>query len=165
MDSKVDMYLKRSKTELETAQILFKISEDKEIKKNFEILEDATYYSGVISHAYYGIFYSAKSMLLSKNIETTAPSVHKKTFDSFKKEFIDSGVLNAKLLMIYKKMITRAETLLGIFKSEKKKRGEFTYNTIPQANVDPANESIKNAKEFIKHCHMCLIDVNGDEKD
>jgi hypothetical protein len=45
---------------------------------------------------------------------------------------------------------------LEIFKTEKKKRGDFTYNTIPQANMEPAGESIKNAKEFMKHCNAYL---------
>jgi uncharacterized protein (UPF0332 family) len=96
-------------------------------------------------------------MLLTKNIETESPEVHKKTLDAFKKEFIDTGLLDAKLLIIYKQMIIRAETLLEIFKTEKKKRGDFTYNTIPQANIEPAEESINNAKEFIKHCNSYLI--------
>ncbi len=150
------MHFRRAKTELETAEILHAVSKNKDAKQNFDISPDSTYYSGVISHAYYAIFYSAKAMLLAKNIETEAPEVHKKTLAAFKKEFIDSGLLDARLLIIYKQMIIRAETLLEIFKAEKKKRGDFTYNTIPQANAEPAEESIKNAKEFIKHCNTYL---------
>ena len=82
--------------------------------------------------------------------------MHKKTLEHFKNEFIDSGLLDTRLLIIYKQMIIRAETLLEIFRTEKRKRGIFTYNTIPQANVEPAEESIKNAKEFIKHCNAYL---------
>ena len=89
-------------------------------------------------------------MLLTKGIDTKAPEVHKKTLEEFKKQFIDSGILDMKLLMIYKKMIVKAESLLQIFKSEKKKRGDFTYNTISQANIEPANESLDNAKIFFK---------------
>lgn len=159
MDSKADMYFKRAKTEFEIAEILDEISKNKETKQNFDISPDSTYYSGVISHAYYAIFYSAKAMLLTKNIETEAPEVHKKTLDTFKKEFIDSGLLDARLLIIYKQMIVRAETLLEIFKAEKRKRGNFTYNTISQANVEPAEESIKNAKEFIKHSNAYLSNI------
>ncbi len=156
MDLKADMYFKRAKTEFETAEILNDLSKNKDLKKNFDISPDSTYYSGVISHAYYAIFYSAKAMLLTKNRETEAPEVHKKTLDFFKKEFIDSGLLDAKLLVLYKQMIIRAETLLEIFKTEKRKRGNFTYNTIPQANVEPAEESINHAKEFIKHSNTYL---------
>lgn len=153
------MYFRRAKTELETAEILHEISKNKDAKQNFDISPDSTYYSGVISHAYYAIFYSAKAMLLTKNIETEAPEVHKKTLDAFKKEFIESGLLDAKLLVIYKQMIIRAETLLEIFKAEKRKRGDFTYNTIPQANAEPAEESIKNAKEFVKHGNTYLSNL------
>lgn len=45
----------------------------------------------------------------------------------------------------------RADTLLEIFQTEKGKRGKFTYRKLPQANVEPAKESIKNAEEFFKH--------------
>ena len=157
MDSKVKLYLKRARTEMNMATLLLKTSNNK-ILNDFDIPEDETFYSGVISHCYYSIFYSAKAMLLSKNIETEAPEVHKKTLDDFKEHFIDSGIFDMKLLLIYKKMIVKAESLLEIFKIEKKKRGNFTYNTIAQANIEPANESIENAKTFFKHCNAYLTE-------
>jgi len=155
VDSKAELYLKRARTELNISVLLVKTSNNS-ILKQFDISEDETFYSGVISHCYYSIFYLAKAMLLSKGIETKAPEVHKKTLDAFKKQFIDTGLLNVKLLLIYKKMIIKAESLLEIFRIEKKKRGDFTYNTIAQANIEPANESIENAKTFFKHCNAYL---------
>jgi uncharacterized protein (UPF0332 family) len=152
MDSKAEMFIKRARTEIDSAYILFEVSNRKELKEMLEISEEETCYSGAISHSYYAIFYCAKAMLLTKKIETDAPEVHKKTFDEFKKAFIDTGAMDAKLIMIYKEMIVRAETLLEIYKQEKNKRGNFTYNTIPQANREPAFESIKHAREFFKHC-------------
>ncbi len=154
MDSKVDLYLKRARTELNICILLLNSSENK-ILNEFNIFQEETFYSGVISHAYYCIFYSAKAMLLTKNIDTKAPEVHKKTLEEFKKQFIDTGLLDAKLLLIYKKIILRADNLLEIFKTEKKKRGNFTYNTIAQANKEPAKESLDNAKTFFKHCSVC----------
>jgi uncharacterized protein (UPF0332 family) len=155
MDSKVELYLKRARTEMNMGILLLKSSNNK-LLNDFDIPEDETFYSGVISHCYYSIFYSAKAMLLTKGIDTKAPEAHRKTLDAFKIEFIDTGVLDAKLFMIYKKMIVKAESLLQIFKSEKKKRGDFTYNTISQANIEPANESLQNAKTFFKHCNAYL---------
>ena len=52
---------------------------------------------------------------------------------------------------IYEDIIVKADALLGIFKAEKKKRGEFTYQKLSQANIEPANESLQNAKTFFKH--------------
>lgn len=149
MDSKV--FLERAKNELAVAELLKRVTEETDAKKKFSIDENMTFYSSVISHSYYAIFYSAKAILLTKNIKTSAPEIHKKTFEEFKINFVDTGILDVKLLKIYKKMVIRADELLEIFKDEKWKRGNFTYNTIPQANKEPAEDSLKNAKLFISN--------------
>ena len=59
--------------------------------------------------------------------------------------------MDKELLKIYDDIIVKANTLLGIFKIEKKKRGEFTYQKLSQANLEPANKSLENAKIFFKH--------------
>jgi len=153
MDSKAEIYLKRARSEIDSAIILFESSAKKETLESLSINPDSTFYSGAISHSYYAIFYCAKAMLLSKNNTTEPPEIHKKTFEEFKNIFIDTGLLDVKLLTIYKEMIVRSEDLLEIYKDEKRKRGNFTYNTIPQANRAPAEESIENAKFFFKHCN------------
>lgn len=149
MDTKVELYLERAKNEYDVARIMFKVSQNKDLKLDFGVDEDETYYSTVISHCYYSIFYATKALLLTKSIETDAPEVHKKTFEEFKKNFIDTGELDVALLKVYKKMIIRAEELLGLYETEKKKRGHFTYKTLPQANINPAEDSLENAKKFV----------------
>ena len=156
MDSMVKIYLERSLNELSQAKLLFAISDNVEKKQEFQIEEKTTFYSGAISHAYYSIFYAAKAILLTKNIKTSAPEVHKKTYEAFKEQFVDSGIIDIELLNIYKKMIVRADELLQIFKDEKWKRGHFTYKTIPQANKEPAEESVNNASKFIKNIKVII---------
>ncbi len=56
-----------------------------------------------------------------------------------------------ELLQIYQKVLMRSDVLLGIFKREKQKRGRFTYRTMPQANREPAQESMEHAKVFFKN--------------
>lgn len=149
MDLEIKQYLDRAANELRLSTALKKISESLEEKEKLALNKDDTFYSSVISHAYYSIFYSAKAILLIRSIKTYAPEVHKKTLDEFKKNFVDSGILDFELLKIYKKMIIRADELLFLFKKEKRKRGQFIYKTIPQANIEPAEESIENAKKFL----------------
>lgn len=155
MDSK--LYIHRSENEIKLAEIIFIISENPGLQKDiFKIKEPETYYSSAITHSYYSIFYGAKAYLSNKGIKISAPEEHKKAFNEFKK-FVESGELDVELLRIYQEAIVRAEYLLGIFKKEKKKRGEFTYRTIPQANMDPARESIEHAKVFFKNMiALCL---------
>ena len=67
------------------------------------------------------------------------------------KIFVNEGVVSEELLKIYEEILIKAETLLVIFKSEKKKRGEFTYQKIARANREPANQSLDNAKTFFSN--------------
>ncbi len=150
------LYLERADNELSQAEILFKISAEPDLQSQFELEKPYTFYSGAISHAYYAIFNAAKGILAEEGIKTDSPDVHKKTLNAFKEHMVDSGKLNVKLLTIYKKLYIRAESLLGIFEAEKKKRGDFTYKTLPQANQQPAAESIKNATTFYKHVSATL---------
>lgn len=159
MDSK--LYIHRAENEIKLAQIIFVISEEPNIQKEtFKVNNPETYFSSVIVHSYYSIFYGAKAYLAKKGIEVSAPEEHKKSFDEFKK-CVDSGELDVELLKIYQEAIIRAEYLLSIFKEEKKKRGEFTYRTMPQANKEPAKDSIDHAKTFYKHIFAFL---NMDQK-
>ena len=127
------------------------LSEEEKIRILMQVPPNMTFYSAAISHSYYSIFYSAKAILLTKGIITTSPDAHKKTFDQFKQNFVDTGILDVKLLAIYKKIVVRADELLGIFREEKQKRGDFTYKTIPQANQEPAEDSVKNARIFVSN--------------
>jgi hypothetical protein len=91
-----------------------------------------------------------------KGIITKVPEEHKKTYEEFKK-LVSQGIVDRELLKIYEEVLIKAEALLGIFKIEKKKRGEFTYQRIAQANLEPAKESLENAKTFLKHIYdLCV---------
>lgn len=149
MDSR--LYIHRAENEIKLAEIIFILSEQQALQRNtFQIKEPETYYSAVIAHCYYSIFYGARAYLAKKGVEISAPEEHRKAFEGFKK-FVESGELDVELLKIYQEAIVRAECLLGIFKEERKKRGEFTYRTMPQANKQPAKESLEHAKTFFKH--------------
>ncbi len=156
MDSLIKLYLERSENELELANAIFEISNNEKLKlETFKIKRDMTFYSAVISHCYYSIFYSAKAYLLKNNIKTKAPEEHKKVFLKFKK-FVESGKLDVELLTIYKIILVKEESLLGIFRMEKKKRAEYTYKRLPQSNKEPAKMSINNAEKFFKHINKIL---------
>lgn len=148
MGSLADAYLARAGNELILAKINLEISTNDKYKEIFMIEKTRTFFNDVISQVYYSIFYAAKAFLLSKNIETKPPEEHKKTYEEFKK-FVVNGEINKILLEIYETETIKAESLLKIFFSEKKKRGEFTYNLKSEANLPYANESLENAKKFI----------------
>ncbi len=156
MDLKYKLYLERANNEIKFADISFMISNKKEIQLNtFKIDRPETYYSAVISHAYYCIFYSAKAYLEKKGIKTNVPEEHRKTYLEFRRLVIQ-GIIDKELLRIYDEVMIKADDLLGIFKSEKKKRGEFTYKKLSRANKNPAEESLKRAKLFFRTIYNLL---------
>ena len=157
MNGETELYLQRPENELIAAQMLFDISSNLLLQKEqFKLEKEFTFYSSVISHSYYCIFYSAKASLIKIGIKTEAPEVHNKTLEAFEKYLVKTGKLDVELLKIYQKMVVRAEELLGIFLKEKGKRGRFTYQRLPQANREPAKESFDNASFFFKNINKIL---------
>ena len=157
MSDEAELYLQRAENELIAAQMLFEVSSNPRLQKEqFKLERDFTFYSPVISHSYYSVFYSAKAILIKSGIRTEAPEVHKKTLEAFEKYLVSTGRLDMELLKIYQKMVVRADTLLGIFSIEKRKRGEFTYQKLPQANHEPAQESLNNASFFFKNINKIV---------
>ena len=152
-DRKEILYLNRAKNELDLANAVFKISTETKIKLDLELKEDSTFFSNVISNSYYCIFYSAKAFLYAKGIITYPPEEHRKTLEEFEK-LADSGQIDQELVKIYKDIVIKAEELLGIFAKEKSKRGKFTYKMLPQANLEPAKESLENAEKFYKNINL-----------
>ncbi len=157
MLSLAKIYLSRAENELVTAEILFRTSQEEKLQKEeFHLEKEFTFYSSVIGHTYYCIFYSAKAILLEQGVKTQAPEVHKKTIEAFDNYLVKTGKLDVGLLSIYKKLVLRAEVLLDIFDKEKKKRGQFTYQKLSQANLEPAKESLDNASLFYKNIRNLL---------
>lgn len=154
MDSTSKIFLERAENELELARIIFHITTEQRVQEEvFHVKTTQTFYSAVISHAYYAIFYSAKAYLLTKGIRTRPPEEHKEVFDAFK-GLVEAGVVDVELLKLYEEVLVRADTLLCILKTERKKRGTFTYQQIAQANLVPAKESLDHARLFFKHIYQ-----------
>ncbi|MEK6816464.1 MAG: hypothetical protein AABY09_02535 [Nanoarchaeota archaeon] len=150
------LYMERSKNELALAGMIFEMSLNGDIQvKVFNAVGSDTYFSAVISHSYYSIFYAAKGYLMSKGIETKHPDEHRKTYESFK-SLVDKGFLDVDLLKLYESVLVKADTMLEIFRVEKGKRAMFTYHRLPQANREPASESLENAKTFYRHISQLL---------
>ncbi len=120
MDLNYNLYLEKANNEIKFADIALFVSNNKNIQIDvMKIEEPETYYSSVISHAYYCIFYSAKAYLAKKGIKTEAPEEHKKTYEELK-ILVVQGIVDKELLRIYEDIIVKADTLLGLRQKRKK---------------------------------------------
>jgi len=156
MDSETQLYLLRAEDEYLLSQKDLQVSIDDKTKEFLGIQKNKTFFYSVISHAYYSIFYCTKAYLLTKGIKTAMPNEHKKTYKQLKR-FVKEGILDKELFQIYETEIIKANSLLHIFRDEKKKRGTFTYQMKSEANLPFANESIENARKFISSIKAIII--------
>ena len=155
------LYLAKAENEFVAGKILNEVSINPKLQKEqFKLEENFTFYSSVISHCYYCIFYSAKAILLIENVKTNMPSVHQKTLIAFKNFLVNTGKLDKELLKIYEDIVIKADSLLHIFSIEKSKRGKFTYQTLPQANMEPAKQSLENANIFFRSIRKIVEKTN-----
>jgi len=84
MDLKVEL-IGRAENEISAAQALKKISDEPELKVDFGFSADTSFYSNVINHSYYAIFYSAKAYLVFRGIEVSEQGQHQQVYFKFKK--------------------------------------------------------------------------------
>lgn len=160
MDSNINICLERADNELFLANSIHLLSSDSKIKlETFKLPEKITFYSAVISHSYYSIFYSAKAYLLSKNITIPGQGQHQAVYFKFK-QFVKQGAINNELLKIYNELKIQAENLLDILDKEAENRTTYTYHQLPQANKEPAQESINNAQTFVSHMKALISHSN-----
>ena len=143
------LLLERADTEIVLAEIVQTLSDEPQRQQTLTTKQPRTFYSAVITHAYYAIFYSAKAYLETKGIVTQPPHEHSQVLEAFT-TYVRSGELDVELLNVYKELLLRADELLGILSDERGKRGKYTYRTLPQANKEPAQESLARAKKFYK---------------
>jgi len=163
MDLDINLSLERAKNELTLAQAMKLLSDNTNIKKDvFKIDENMTFYSGVIEHAYYCIFNSAKAYLVSKGAVLPEQGQHQAVYYKFRK-FVQQGTLSKELLEIYEEVKIKAEALLEILEKEEEKRTKYTYKTLSQANKEPAQQSINNAQFFYNHIKQFI--EQADRKD
>ena len=149
MDSDIELSLERAQNEILLARAVRLLTEDAKLKREvFKLDEKITFYSGVIEHAYYAIFYAARAYVVSKGVNLPEQGVHNAVYLAFRK-FVRQGKINEEMLALYDEVKIKAETLLEIFESEGENRTKFTYKTLAQANKKPADDSIENATTFV----------------
>ena len=135
--------------DLSLAEALLKISTDAKVKKILDYSEETTFFDWVIVCSYYSIFHATQALLGMQGVKITN-RLHYATLVAFAKHFIINNELAEELFLIYEDAESKASELLHIFEEEKEKRGLFQYHRLSRSNLEPAKESIGNAKVFLQ---------------
>ena len=110
-----------------------------------------TYYSAVIAHSYYSIFYGAKAYLAKKGVEVSAPEEHKKHLQNSK------VCWKAESLMSNFSRYIKRHWFGRIFASSSRKRRKSEENSLIElCRKQTKNQQRKHrTRKDILQTHVC----------
>lgn len=139
---------KKAVNDLSLAKTLLSISTSEKNKDDLELPKDSSFFDWVIVSSYYSIFHATQALLGLKKIKIVS-RLHYATMITFAKHYIANDELADELFFIYENAENKASELLEIYEEEKEKRSLFQYHRLSKNNLEPAKESVENAKTFL----------------
>jgi uncharacterized protein (UPF0332 family) len=140
-------YLDKSRHNLETANLLFKLSEDNESKKTLTLREDYFAYDWVISASYYAMFHAATAALGSLGIRARTHECLIEALEYLfvhKRKILETEVIEKiiHLKFLEKRYIDRMWSI-------KSRRNIAHYKAEESISRSDAQKSLKDAYEFV----------------
>lgn len=164
----VNFYLNTAKKTLSTAEVLMQLSENKELKQKFNLLDDFETFLWVITTSYYSMFYAVNSLLAKNGIKVGEKIAHKVTSDVFYHYYIRNGRIAKRLFKIYEEAkeqaidltsadySKQAEELSQNLEFERNKRHRFQYNMTKTVKKSYAQTSLKRAIDFVNQMEVLI---------
>lgn len=153
----IGLMAKKANNNLKLARTIFDLSKNEQKKESMGLMAADSFFDWVIITAYYAMFHMAHAILATKKVKIKNIRVHEATLVAFAHHFIVSKELEADMFFIYEDAEGRAEQLFNSLSDERRKRGHFTYEKLPKANMDPAQESLENATRFVQTLETILL--------
>lgn len=153
----VQFFLKNAGNSLDTAKLLFEVSNDNKLKEQLGF-PDFNGFLWVINASYYSMFYMVRALLENEGIKIKVESsIHGVTFDALIHYFYMTKKLQKKLIEDFAEGVEETAEILGKEKAkemiedyfyEKGKKARFTYEMGTIAMKNKAETSLKRAKRF-----------------
>lgn len=145
----IDFFLDNSLKSLQTADLLYSLSETSSTKKLLKMDEGFESYLWVTVCSYYSMFYSTLALLATKEYKVGRKNIHKVVADTLITILSDKKELS-QLLQDYDELKDEAITILiKSYEAEREKRSKFQYETGYTAKKNYAQTSLQRAKEFV----------------
>lgn len=152
-----EFFLNNSKNSLNSAKLLFKASTDEILQENIG-MPKFDGFLWVINSSYYSMFYLARAMIENRGIKIdTDDSIHATVLNALIYYFYSTGKLEKKIIEDFEEAEKefsettgrkQAKKLIEEYSSERKKRGDFTYEMGLVAMENKAKTSLERAKNF-----------------
>lgn len=140
-------YLAKSRHNLETANIIWKISEEEDIKRTIDIGEGYRAYDWVIISAYYAMYHSALSALAKLGYKSDN---HEVTILALEYYFVyQKGTLEKKYVEKLKEAKELEEEYIEKIRAARRRRIAAQYDVEERFGREEARKLIDDAVEFL----------------
>lgn len=144
----VPLYLDKSRHNLETADLLLKLSDDRESKKALRLREDYNAYDWVISASYYAMFHAATAALGSLGLRARN---HDCLIESMEYHFVHKKkVLETELIDKIARLKSLEEKYINQMWHTKSRRNTAHYKAEASISRSDAQRSLKDARGFVE---------------
>jgi len=159
----VPYYLDKSRHNLETANILLKLSEDEEIKRTLMLRSDYSAYDWVISASYYAMFHAATAVLGHVGLRARS---HECLIEALEFHFVHKKkILKAELV----KKIFRLRSLERKYINQmwflKSRRNIAHYKAEESISRSDAHKSLQDAYEFVERMEALVEELKDRENE
>ncbi|MFC1774952.1 hypothetical protein ACFLZN_01405 [Nanoarchaeota archaeon] len=161
----IPFFLNNAKNSLDTARLLFKVTNDEKLRDDLGFPELDSYL-WVINSSYYSMFYITRALLTSRGIAIkTSQSIHVITYHALVHYFYATEKLQKQLVDDFEDAGSEASVLLGQEKAkqlvielyrEKEKRSTFTYELGVSAMKSKARTSLERATRYNEELRKIL---------
>jgi|SRR3989344_4480369 len=152
-----DFFLINAQQSFDTAQLLYAISTNHELKK----ITGFPHFNGflwVINSSYYSMFFMVRALLEKSGVKIkTEHSIHQIVFDALVTYFYATGKLEKQMLEEFHEASAealeslgreKAKSLVEDYANEREKRSRFTYEMGEIALQNKAKTSLERARQF-----------------
>ena len=140
------LFLKKSRKNFTIANLLFKISEQEEMRKLLNLASNFEMYDWVIIVSYYGMYTSGLSVLARLGYKSKS---HAATIAVLEQNFVRNKKLEAKDIHKLIKAYDLSEQLITKLIQTKTKRETVQYDATPSITREMAKTALDDADEFI----------------
>ena len=147
-------FLTKARKNFTVANLLFQISEQKEMRKILSLSSDFEMYDWAIIVSYYAMYTSSLSALAKIGYKSKS---HAATITILKYNFVKSKKLELKEISKLTKAYELSEHLITKLLQTKSKRETAQYDATPSITREMAKSALRDANEFITRIEDMLL--------
>lgn len=158
----VDNYRSKSRHNFETANIIWKISEQRDIKDALDIGWGYKGYDWVIISAYYAMYHSALALLAKIGYKSDN---HEATILALEYYFVcQREVLEQRYIKKLKKARQLEEDYIERFRAARRRRVAAQYNVEESFGRKEAQKLIDDAAEFLDRLERLFLEIDKPQQ-